>query len=107
MDQLDKLCMGIYNDYYGALLTKHQSELVRKYYDFDMSLAEIGKEVGISPQGVRDTLQRAEKLLKGYEEKLGLVRKTIKMKELLEEFEEVATPEQKIRIKEALEILED
>ncbi|MGN0788500.1 MAG: sigma factor-like helix-turn-helix DNA-binding protein [Christensenellales bacterium] len=107
MEKQDKLYMSIYNDFYGGLLTDYQSRLISMYYDEDMSLAEIGKEYGISPQGVRDALMRAEKTLTTMESKLGLVKKTLEMKRLLLEFEKVATDEQKKEIKQALAILEE
>ena len=76
MEKKDKLYISLYNDYYGALLTPHQRDVVADYYDRDMSLAEIAAERGISPQGVRDTLQRAEKQLQDLERKLGIVAKS-------------------------------
>lgn len=45
------------------------------YHEENFSLAEIADEFGISRQGVHDALQKAEKSLESYEEKLGLVRK--------------------------------
>ena len=34
-------------DVYGALLTEHRRELIREYYDNDLSLAEIAENSGI------------------------------------------------------------
>ncbi|MEG1509571.1 MAG: sigma factor-like helix-turn-helix DNA-binding protein [Clostridia bacterium] len=70
----DKLYISIYNDYYGMLLTKHQTEIVGLYYDCDVSLNEIAEQYNISRQAVRDTLVRAENLLEDYESKLNLVQ---------------------------------
>ena len=50
-------------DYYGALLTKRQRECFELRYDQDLSLGEIGEELGISRQGVFDNLSRTEALL--------------------------------------------
>ena len=83
MEKKDKLDIGLYNDYYGALLTEHQRSLVSDYYDRDMSLAEIAAERGISPQGVRDALIRAERQLEEYERKLGIVEKSRKLAAML------------------------
>lgn len=63
------------NDIYGALLTEHQREVLRSYYDFDLSLAEIAENDGISRQAVRDALVKAEELLADFESKLGLLEK--------------------------------
>ncbi len=107
MEKQSKLFYSVYNDYYGGMLTDYQSQLVRKYYDQDMSLAEIGAEYNISPQAVRDALRRAEKSLVMMEEKLGLVNKTYRMRKLLIELESVANDKQKQEIKEILAILEE
>ena len=61
-------------DYYGALLTQRQQECFELRYNQDLSLGEIGQELGISRQGVFDNLSRAEALLKNMEEKTGCVR---------------------------------
>ena len=62
-------------DFYGALLTQRQREVMELYHEENLSLAEIADEFGISRQGVHDALHKAEKSLEGYEEKLGLVEK--------------------------------
>ncbi len=107
MEKQQKLFISLYNDYYGALLTPYQSQLITRYYDQDMSLSEIATELGISPQGVRDALQRAEKSLINLEEKLKLVEKTNKMRQLLQEFYSVADEKQKKQIQQALDMLDD
>jgi predicted DNA-binding protein YlxM (UPF0122 family) len=62
-------------DYYGALLTERQRECFELRYNQDLSLGEIGSELGISRQGVFDNLSRAEALLRNMEEKTGCVRR--------------------------------
>ncbi len=57
-------------DYYGKLLTEKQQDIIKLYYYHDLSLGEIAEKVGISRQAVYDHLQRGEKLLLDYEEKL-------------------------------------
>ena len=44
-------------------------------YNQDLSLGEIGLELGISRQGVFDNLSRTEALLKNMEAKTGCVRR--------------------------------
>ena len=63
------------NDVYGVLLTPHQREVVRNYYDYDLSLAEIAENSGISRQAVRDVIVKAVEQLKFYEDKLGFSEK--------------------------------
>src|SRR5699024_6509185 len=62
-------------DFYGKLLSERQYTSIELYYIYDLSLAEIGDELGISRQGVYDTLKRAEQNLYEYENVLGLVNK--------------------------------
>lgn len=60
-------------DYYGDLLTDRQRECFEMRYNQDMSLGEIGEELGISRQGVHDNLSRTEALLLNMEAKTGCV----------------------------------
>ncbi len=62
-------------DYYGELLTQRQKECFDLRYNQDLSLGEIGEELGISRQGVFDNLSRTEALLRNMEEKTGCVRR--------------------------------
>ena len=69
----DHVYMTLLFDFYGELLTDRQKEILTRAYFEDLSLSEIGEIYKISPQGVRDTLKRAEKLLRYYESKLKLL----------------------------------
>ena len=71
-------------DFYGSLLTKRQIDIFTLYYMEDYSLAEVGEELGITPQGVQDILKRSVKALEKYESKLGFVQKFSKIKMLLD-----------------------
>ena len=75
-------------DVYGSLLNPRQREILSYHYDEDLSLSEISSLTGITRQGVFDVLSRTEKLLNGYEEKLGLFGRTLKARELLGEIDE-------------------
>lgn len=68
-----EMCM-LY-DFYGEILTPKQKELFDLYYNDDLSLAEISEHMGITRQGVRDGIVRAEHALRDTEAKLGLVAK--------------------------------
>lgn len=76
--------IGLLNDYYGGLLTAYQTQMLRSYYDDDLSLAEIAEEQGVSRQAVMDVIKRAELKLKEYESKLGLVAKIQRIQTELE-----------------------
>ena len=60
-------------DFYGALLSKSQNEVMALYHEDNLSLSEIASELGMSRQAVRYTLKKAEHALGEYENKLGLV----------------------------------
>lgn len=60
-------------DYYGDLLTQRQRECFELRYGQDLSLGEIGQELGVSRQGVHDNLNRAEDILLKMERKTGCV----------------------------------
>lgn len=62
-------------DFYGRLLTERQQDIMRLYYEENLSLAEIAQEFSISRQGVHDSLKNGEKALYEYEEKLELMKK--------------------------------
>ena len=62
-------------DFYGALLTPKRREMLRMRYEEDMSLSEIGAQMGVSRQAVSDGMLAARKKLEEYEAKLGLVRR--------------------------------
>ena len=65
---------------YGGLLPEKQRLLCELYYDEDLSLSEISENEGITRQGARDAIKRAEAQLKTYEEVLGLINKTEKLR---------------------------
>lgn len=60
-------------DCYGELLTDKQRDMIEQYYHQDLSLSEIAENAGISRQGVRDSVKRAEVQLFDMEERIGLV----------------------------------
>ena len=62
-------------DFYGEILSEKQQLAVELYYNDDLSLSEIAAQLGISRQGVRDSLKRSETALYDMEEKLGLAGK--------------------------------
>ena len=74
---LEKLVeIGLLFEQYKMLLTDKQREIVSLYYNEDYSLGEISENLSVSRQGIYDTLKRSEKILKDYEQKLGLVKKS-------------------------------
>lgn len=62
-------------DFYGDMLTAKQRDFINLYYNDDLSLAEIAENEGITRQGVRDAIKRAEGQLYEMEARLGFVKK--------------------------------
>ena len=83
---LDKnLTFGLLLDFYGGLLSQRQYDIMNFYYNEDLSLGEISDEIGISRQGVRDAVQKAQKLLIQFDEQLGLMKRFDEIKVSVEE----------------------
>jgi len=68
-------------DVYAELLSDRQQRLLDLYYNQDLSLGEIAEDVGISRQGVRDSLKKAERELQFFESKLHLVAREYAVRE--------------------------
>lgn len=75
--------------FYKNMLTERQADTVELYYNDDLSLSEVGAELGISRQGVRDNLKRAEAVLYDLESKLGLVERFLGIKSSLSEIDNI------------------
>ncbi|WP_122788597.1 YlxM family DNA-binding protein [Intestinibacillus sp. Marseille-P6563] len=71
-------------DFYGEMLTDKQKEVFDLYYNEDLSLAEISEHIGITRQGVRDSIVRAEHTLRDMEQRLGLVARYGKIDPLID-----------------------
>ncbi len=76
-------------DIYGDMLTKKQQDFISYYYNDDLSLAEIAENEGITRQGVRDAIQRAQSQLYTFERHLGLRERFDNIKKGLEEINEL------------------
>ena len=60
--------MGYLLDFYGEVLTEKQREMLRQYYNDDLSLSEIGENFGITRQGARDAIKHGENALEELEQ---------------------------------------
>lgn len=77
-------------DFYGELLTDRQREFFDLYYNEDLSLSEIAENSGISRQGVRDVIVRAEAVMQEVEDKTGLIRRYTQMQTYISAIENAA-----------------
>ena len=91
MEKNVRMCMLL--DCYSLLLTQKQSECMRYYYEEDLSLAEISELLGISRQGVRDCIKKAEGALEHMESNLGLIKSELKLEKLLKGLKALRLPE--------------
>ncbi len=67
-------------DFYGELLTEHQREVYGDVVLGDLGYSEAAEEYGVSRQGVHDLVKRVDRQLQGYEKKLGLVERFLKIR---------------------------
>lgn len=72
-------------DFYGEMLTDKQRDFLDLYYNEDLSLSEIAENEGITRQGVRDAIKRAESQLFDMESKLHLFERFNSLVKGLEE----------------------
>ena len=77
-------------DFYGELLTERQKEFFDLYYNEDLSLSEIAENSGISRQGVRDVIIRAEGVMQEVEDKTGLIRRFLLMQKHIAAIQDAA-----------------
>lgn len=78
MEKNVEVCLLL--DFYGKMLTDRQREIMMLYYEDNLSLTEIAEELGISKQGVSDSLKRSEKVLYETENKLFLLKQYMEEK---------------------------
>lgn len=81
---------GMLYDFYGELLTQHQKGIYEDAVFNDLSLGEIADEQGISRQGVHDLVRRCDKALLEYEKKLKLIARFMKIKEQIQEINDLS-----------------
>ena len=79
----ERVELSLLYDFYGALLKENQRRMFEASILDDYNLAEIAEDENITRQGVHDAIKRACKQLREYEQKLGLVEKFEKQKELV------------------------
>ncbi|MDO5014443.1 MAG: sigma factor-like helix-turn-helix DNA-binding protein [Clostridia bacterium] len=72
-------------DFYGKMLTDKQRNFLSHYYFDDLSLSEIAQNEGITRQGVRDAIKRAEGQLANMETQLGHVKKFDRINKALDD----------------------
>lgn len=87
MEMTNIVELSLLYDFYGALLKEHKREIFEDYILNDYSLSEIAEQKGMTRQGVYDIIKRSSKELRSYEEKLSLVHKFQKTKEMVNQIQ--------------------
>lgn len=73
-----KVEISILCQIYGKLLTEKQYNFIDDYYNKDLSLSEIAENHSITRQAARDNIKKGENKLFEYEEKLQIMKTTMK-----------------------------
>ena len=93
---------------YGNLLTENQVSVLDDYYNNDLSLSEIAENNNITRQAVRDNIKKGEQKLFEFEEKLGVMKKTmIQEQKISEILSQITTIEANSSDKKVQHILEE
>lgn len=92
--------MTMLYDFYGELLTDRQKEFYDLYYNEDLSLSEIAENYGISRQGVRDVIVRAEAYMTDIEDKTGLVKRFMQFSSHVDAISEAAAELKKLNYRQ-------
>ncbi len=88
----DRMELALLLDFYGSCLTSKQQQAAELYFSEDLSLAEIAELTGITRQGVRDCLKKAENALLEKEEQLGLAARHLRQREELLRLQTLVDP---------------
>ena len=99
--------IGLLLDFYGSLLTSRQKDVISFYYEEDLSLAEIADEVGITRQGVRDAIKKAESILTETEEKLGLAKRFKILSEKMDIIKEKLSDTNDEKVKSVIKMIDE
>ena len=79
--------LAFFLDFYGEAIDTHTKDIMKAYYEDDLSLAEIAEDEGISRQGVRHIIKKGEEQLDFFENALNLANRNselLKAADLLE-----------------------
>ena len=77
-------------DFYGDLLTEHQRRIYESAVYEDLSLKELSDEYGITRQGIHDLIRRCDRILSDYEDKLHMIERFERVRELTGKIREYA-----------------
>lgn len=76
-------------DFYADVLDDHTRDIMKAYYNDDLSLAEIAEDEGISRQGIRHIVKKGEDQLLFLESKLAIAKRHEEIVEINDELSSV------------------
>ena len=82
---VDREKISLLLDYYGDLLTRHQSDIMDQYFNEDLSMNEIADSYMISRSAVQDLIKTTISKLEEYEKKLKMVDMDMRLNDVLKE----------------------
>lgn len=98
----DNLKYSLLCEVYSELLTQKQKKLLKDFLDNNLSISELAVEYNSTRQAVNDLLKRTFKVLEGYEEKLGLLKKFERVKSTINEAIVLLNKDKKEQVEEKL-----
>lgn len=98
----DNLKYSLLCEVYSQLLTQKQQKLLKDFLDNNLSISELAVEYNSTRQAVNDLLKRTFKVLEGYEEKLGLLKKFESVKLTINEAIVLLNKDKKEQVKKKL-----
>lgn len=81
-------------DNYGVLLTDHEKDTFKLFYEEDLSLSEIAEVNKCSKSAVGKTIKTVEEKLVYYENKLNILEKKNKLKDIINNINDIKLKEE-------------
>ena len=95
MQVMEKIVeQGLLYDFYGSLLTGHQQKIYEQVVYDNLSLNEVAETEGVSKQAVHDLVRRCTVIMRGYENKLGMISRFGKIRESADRLRQIAASEE-------------
>ena len=85
------LRMGLLLDFYGEMLADRTKDMMKQYYEDDLSLSEIAEMECITRQGVRHAIKKGEEALLHLEDRLKLAERFSALATLAQEIKQEAS----------------
>jgi len=91
-----ELQFGLLLDFYGELISEKRRTVLDMYYNNDYSLSEISEQIGITRQGVLDSIKKGKDELSFFEEKLGLAKRFEENEKTVQKIRDILSSEKNI-----------